>query len=49
MPAAIHSVTSTHMYPQLDNTFSDRIAVAKVSGLYLAQSNADAVLRNLIA
>lgn len=36
MPATIDSVTGTHMYPQLDNTFSDRITVAKISGLYLA-------------
>lgn len=49
MPAAIHSIPGANVYPQLDNTFSDRLAVTEVSGLHLAQPNTDASLRHLVA
>lgn len=48
MSTAIHPVAGTHMHPQLDNTFSDRLAVTEVSSLYLAQTNADPSLCHLI-
>ncbi len=49
MPTTIHTVASTDMHPQLDNPFSDRLAVTEISCLYLAQPNADTSLCNFIA
>jgi len=49
MPTAIHAVASTHMYPQLDYPFADWLAVAEISGLHLAQANADTRLCELVA
>ena len=45
---AVDAVTSTHMQAQLDDTFADRLTIAKIAGLHLAQPNPYASLRQLV-
>jgi hypothetical protein len=37
------------MYTQFDDAFADRLAIAKVAGLHLAQAHADPRLGHLVA
>ena len=49
MAATVEAISGPDMHAQFDHAFSDRLAVAKVARLHLAQANADARLSQLVA
>jgi hypothetical protein len=45
MSSAVHSISGANVYGQFDDTLADGLAIAKIFGLYLAQSGRDSGAR----
>jgi len=48
MPGAVCPIPGAYMDTQLDHTFADRVTAPKVTRLYLAQTDTNAGLGNLV-